>query len=142
MFERDGIVRLAHTDAAGVIFFPRLLEMAQESWEDFLIACGRPLAQGLKGPAPLLPIVHCEADYRRPMRLGDEFRAQLLLEREGERSLSLRHRFLSPDGALLAEAVTVHVALERESGRAVPLPQSLRDLLARLRDAETTNGHE
>jgi acyl-CoA thioesterase FadM len=140
VFEREGLVRLSHTDAAGVIFFPRLLEMAQESWEDFLAANGLALAHGLEGPRPLLPIVHCEADYRRPMRLGDRFRAQLSLARAGRSSLGLRHRFLAPDGTLLAEALTIHVAMERRSGQPVPLSDDLRGLLERLRTDETADG--
>jgi 1,4-dihydroxy-2-naphthoyl-CoA hydrolase len=139
MWEREGVVRLSHTDAAGVMFFPRLLELAHEGWEDFLAEGGLPLARGLAGPVHL-PIVHCEADYRRPMRLGDRFVARLLLEREGERSCAIRHRFLSPAGELLAEALTVHAALDRATGASVSLSAGFRELLSRLRDSAAAPG--
>lgn len=137
MFMRNGIVRLSHTDAAGVIFFPRLLEMAHEGWEIFLDEAGFPLARGVAGPGPLFPIVHCEADFLRPMRLGDPFRHSLVLARLGSSSCSLAHSFRSPEGEELARALSVHTALDRLSGRSVPLPDELRRLLERLEASES-----
>lgn len=133
MVERCFQVRLSHTDAAGVIFFPRLLEMAHESWEDYLASAGMPLGKTLALDGPMWPIVRCEADYRRPMRLGDTIRAQLWLEREGRGSITLGHRFLSPAGDLLAEARTVHAAMDRHTGAAVPLTEGMRGLLEGLK---------
>ncbi len=133
MVERSFQVRLSHTDAAGVIFFPRLLEMAHESWEDFLAEAGMPLGKAMAQDGPMWPIVHCEADYRHPMRLGDPVRAQLWLEREGRSSITLGHRFLSPSGELLAEARTVHAAMDRQRGESVPLTEGMLRLLAVLR---------
>jgi len=133
MVERIRRVRLGHTDAAGVIFFPRLLEMAHESWEDHLEAAGMPLGKALALDGPLWPIVHCEADFRRPMRVSDELRVQLWLEREGASSCTLAHRFLSPAGEVLAEARTVHAAMDRRTGASVPLTEGMRRLLDPLR---------
>ena len=132
MYCRMGTVRLSHTDAAGVIFFPRLLEMAHEGWEDYLDEAGFPLSQGIAGPGPLFPIVHCEADYLRPMRLGDTFRHELSVERVGTSSCTLRHSFRSPAGQELARALTVHAAMDRATGASQPLPERVRELLDKL----------
>ena len=73
-------VRLSHTDAAGVIFYPRLLEMAHEAYEVFLDALGQPLAGALASGEPVAPIVRCEADYRKPMVLGAEVEIEITVE--------------------------------------------------------------
>lgn len=125
-------VRLHHTDCAGVIFFPRLLEMAHEAYEALLDSIGVSLAEGIAGDGPLLPIARCEADYLRPMRLGMVVDVEVSLEREGRSSFTLAHRFLGADGAELARARTVHVAMDRASGASTPLTEDMRRGLAAL----------
>ena len=43
-FEAELVVRLQHTDAAGVIFYPRLLEMEEELFERWLESGGLQVA--------------------------------------------------------------------------------------------------
>ena len=64
-------VRLGHTDAAGVMFFPAAFEMEQEFFERWLEAGGMSVRGMLEGALAPTPVVHCEADYRRPVRVGD-----------------------------------------------------------------------
>ncbi len=132
MYQVELQLRMAHTDCAGVIFFPRLLELAHECWESFLADYGINLWQKISSDEPMLPIVHCEADYRRPMRLGDSFSIQLRVTQIRERSFELAYRFLSPAGEELARASMVHAALDKKTGQAVMLWPELIHMLKGL----------
>jgi 1,4-dihydroxy-2-naphthoyl-CoA hydrolase len=127
------VLRLQHTDCAGRIFFPRLLELAHEAYEALLDELGLPLAAGLDGAGPLLPIVRCEAEFLRPLFLGQAMEIAIEAGREGRCSFTLDYRFQDPAGELLARARSVHVAVDRASGEACPLSDSMRHGLARLR---------
>lgn len=127
-------IRLRHTDAAGVIFYPRLLEMTHEAYEVLLDALGQPLAGALDSSDPIAPIVRCEADYRRPMVLGDEVEIAISVEREGNSSYTLGYEFRDPDGEILAQAKVTHAAIDRQDGTSVPLTEDMRLGLAALRN--------
>lgn len=129
-------VRMRDTDAAGVIFFPRLLEMAHDAYERLLDHLGVSLADDLAGDGPIAPIGRCEADYRRPMRLGDRIAVEVSVKREGTSSFALRYVFRNEAGEEVARALTVHVAMDRTTGRAVPLTDAMKRGLAALREME------
>ena len=86
------IIGLRHTDAAGLLFAPRLLEMAQEAFEALQADVSVSVAGRLKGGGPILPTVHCEADFLKPMGLGDEILVEVWLAKSGERSFSQSSR--------------------------------------------------
>jgi len=119
-------VGLSDTDAAGRIYFARLLERAHEAYEAFLRSVHLPIETWI-ADGPQLPIVHAEADFLASMTLGQELRVSLMVYKLGRTSFTLDYRFLGTDGDLLATARTVHVALS--NGEPVPLPERLREVL-------------
>ena len=131
-FQYSSQVRLRDTDCAGLVFFPRLLEMAQDAYEAFCDQAGLSIAARLKGDGPILPIVHCEADFLQPLRLGDRFAVEVLLARLGETSFALAYRFVSDDGAEVARVRTVHVAMSRVTSRSELMPADIRAKLSSL----------
>ncbi len=128
LFEYHFTLRLRDTDAAGVIYFARLLERAHEAYEAYLESLGLPLQSWL-AQGPQLPLVHAEADFLAPMGLGRKVRVQLSLAALGRSSFTLGYVFSAENGEPLARARTVHVALN--NAEAVELPESLRSELER-----------
>ena len=125
---RQLTIRLHHTDAAQLIFFPRLFELVQEVLEDVMIERGASIGQRLEGDGPIMPIAHCEADYKRPLRLGDRVTVEMSCERLGEKSISFGYRFVNAAGDEAAVARTVHVCMDRRTGRSLPLTEEMRQL--------------
>lgn len=121
-------IRLNHTDAAGLIFFPRLFDLVQEVLEVAMHERGARIDERLAGDGPIMPIAHCEADFLRPLRLGDEVTVEMHCERVGVKSLAFAYRFLDATGQEAARARTVHVAMDRRTGVAVPLTAEMRGL--------------
>ena len=123
-------VRLHHTDAAGVIFCSRLLELAHEAYEALLeqigLSVGRILAEG----AIRLPVVAVEAEFVKPIRVGERLQVELSLSRRGDHSWQVAYRFRDPAGRVKARAVTRHVALDGARGTPAALPEALARLAA------------
>jgi len=120
-------VRLHHTDAAGVLFYGRLFELVQEAFEEALRAGGLPLADLLRDGGFGLPVVHAEADFAAPVRVGDSLDVRLSFE-AGDRSLRVNAEIADGAGRTVGAAHVVHAAVDRITGAAVPLPDAVRAL--------------
>lgn len=119
-------VRLHHTDAAGVIFCSRLLELAHEAYEAWLEQVGLRLDRLLEQGRLRLPVVALEAEFAQPIRVGDRLQVELTVTRRGEHSYQVAYRFRDPAGKVKARAATRHVALDGVRGKPAALPAALR----------------
>lgn len=121
-------VRLGHTDAAGVMFFPAAFEVEQEFFERWLEAGGMSLRAMLDGTLAPTPVVHCEADYRRPVRVGDRLVVRLAGIGIGRTSFELAWEMVIEHAVAVAVKVR-RASIDPASGRALDLPQPLRTWL-------------
>jgi len=122
-------VRFGDTDAAGVMHFAQLLRWCHEAYEESLERFGLPAGSifpGL-GPAPevALPIVHCEADYLRPLVCGDPLAIALEPRRLDHGCFELGYQFRR-DGDPVAQALTRHLAIRSSSRQRCPLPEPIQ----------------
>jgi YbgC/YbaW family acyl-CoA thioester hydrolase len=125
MFEQAMEVRLADTDAAGLVFFANHFKIAHHVYETFMASVGFGLHHILDDGRFLLPIVHAEADYKTPLRLGDRFRISLRSTVQ-DHSFILTYHFRDLSGNILAEIMTVHVLVDKKTGEKLPLSEELR----------------
>jgi len=133
-------VRFGDTDAAGVMHFHQLLRWCHEAYEESLETFGIAPASvfpvpaadrptGLEPPAAALPIVHCSADFRRPLVCGDPLEIELEPVRLDPSSFEVRYRFWrlrageEPQEAALG--LTRHLAIEPASRRRCALPEAI-----------------
>ena len=121
-------LRLSQTDAAGLVFYGRLFDLTQECLEVGLEKVGMPLAAIFRDGEYLLPVVHAEADYQSPLRLGDAIECRCNLEPH-DHSVHLRV-VLTVGGRLSARCHVVHAVLDPRSGRSAGVPDDLRDALS------------
>ncbi len=121
-------VRFGDTDAAGVMHFHRLLGWCHEAYEESLERFGVAAKEVFPTPgsnlAVALPIVHCRADFLRPLACGDGLSLNLKPQRLDPSSFSVHYGF-SCEGAAVAEALTRHLAIEASSRRRCTLPAAL-----------------
>ena len=122
-------VRFGDTDAAGVMHFQQLLRWCHEAYEESLerfgIAAAALFPTPGVTPAVALPIVHCSADYRRPLVCGDPLAIRLEPQRLDPGGFELRYRF-SSNGEEVAQALTRHLAIDSLSRRRCPLPEAIQ----------------
>ncbi len=127
-YTRDITVRLKDTDAAGVIYFASQLVLAHETFEAYLDARGLSLGCMFAEADYAMPVVHCEADYRRAVGLGDLVSVEMEVGEVGESSFTLDYT-LRRDGDEVGRCRIVHASVDRETRRSVPLPAEVRDQL-------------
>lgn len=123
---------LYDTDAAGVMFFGHLFRHLHDAYEAFLSHAGQPLSRILAEGLYHLPIVHTQADYRRPMQHGQRLRIELWVENLEEAGFSIDYRILDERGAELASARSVHACIDAAKRRRTALPKTLRAVLQDL----------
>lgn len=122
-------VRFTHTDPAGYVFFPRFFEMFQAAVEEWFNRCLQMnyadliLAHGIG-----FPTARTECDFLRPCRLGEVLELDLVLEKIGRTSFTLRFDGHIGDQARL-RARSVLVAIELQQGRPQPLAPVLKSRL-------------
>jgi 1,4-dihydroxy-2-naphthoyl-CoA hydrolase len=118
-------VRFGDTDGAGVMHFHQLLRWCHEAYEESLERFGIPGSGIFPGagpvPAVALPIVHCEADYRRPLHCGQRIDLELrpLQLDPGCFEVTYVIRSASREAA---RARTRHRAILTQNRRRCPLP--------------------
>ena len=128
-------VRFGETDAAGVMHFHQLLRWCHEAYEESLERFGIPPAQifpgsSLQTGAPVLPIVHCSADFLRPLRVGDPLTITLRPVLVDPGCFEVHYAF-SKTGEAVARGRTRHRAITADERK----PCSLPDPIARWLEA-------
>ncbi len=117
-------VRFAHVDAAGIAYFSRIFEFCHAAYEDLLGTCGYPLPEFFNSLGWGMPLVHAEADFKRPLRLGDAITVGVQLLSVSTSAFTLNFTLCDKDGKLLASAQHVHVAIDLRTREKKPLPEA------------------
>lgn len=128
MFIYNTMIHLKDTDATGVLYFAQQFSMALKTWESFLAHSGLSLGEILETTDFLMPIVHAEADYRAPLRVGDRIEIDIATEKIGTTSFTTKYRLMK-DGLIVGTVKLVHVTVSKTSKEPIALPKSLLDLL-------------
>ncbi|NJN75891.1 MAG: acyl-CoA thioesterase [Synechococcaceae cyanobacterium RL_1_2] len=85
-------IYLQDTDAAGIVFFSRVLTLCHEAYEACLKRSGVDLSQ-LVAQGIILPIVATECQFKRPMIWGETMTFNLLPELLGENKFVVNYLF-------------------------------------------------
>ena len=112
-------VHFQDIDAAGIVYYPRILSYFHDAYVAFLAAHGCSLAEALKTRSFLAPIKHAEADFMAPMRFGDQVDVALVRARLEGSVLTVGFR-ASVDGRPTAVGHSVHVFVDAGFQRAAP----------------------
>lgn len=122
-------ISFKHCDPAGMVFYPRYVEMfndAIEHWFQHALGCGFAELHGARGLA--IPVVDLKCSFQTPSRLGDTLVMALGVLRVGRSSftvaLELRPRQQRAEPRVKAELTAVFVDMVTLSP--VPIPGDLR----------------
>jgi len=133
-------VRFHHCDPAGIVFYPQFFYLLHEVQEDFLAHIGFPEHQLIAGGTGV-PIVDLKAEFLGMCRNGDALTMTLELSRIGNASLGMQYEILGEDGAVKLRAHGVVVFSEVPNGKAVRIPDAIREaLLPYLQTSPTSPG--
>jgi 4-hydroxybenzoyl-CoA thioesterase len=125
-FERPLLIRFAHCDPAGIVFFPQYLVMINNLVEDWVgDALGVPYAQLLGTRRTGMPTASLQCDFSAISRMGDTVMLGLSLQRLGNKSITLQLGCRCGDEQRFRmQQVLVFTSLDTH--RAVDIPADLR----------------
>jgi 4-hydroxybenzoyl-CoA thioesterase len=126
-YRSEVLVRFGDCDPAGIVFYPRYLEIFNNIVEDWS-------REGLQLSFPDLitrhgwglPTVHLEVDFPAPSRFGELLTATLTVRSVGASSVHLDIILRGPDGGLRVRGSVVLVLIDRKPHKAIPIPDDLR----------------
>ncbi len=125
-------VRLADTDAAGVVFFARTFILCHEAYEEALAKAGLDLKHFLGTADLIIPIARSEAEYLRPLYCGDRLKITVAPTQLTPASFALQFEVtrLGPPDKLAARVRTEHVATSLSKRERQPFPPGLAAWIA------------
>ena len=140
-------VHFGDTDAAGVMHFHQVLRWCHESWEESLqrygieAGCIFPGCRGHDpGPEVAMPVVHCEADFRRPVHGGDQLIVWLKPTRLDPSCFEVRSRF-ELDGVEVATGLIRHLAIDAKTRKRRPLHEEVERWIEASNIGKVLNSH-
>lgn len=146
-FRRQAHISLSQVDAAGVIFFPKIYEIAQHTLEAFILSFeeseskGKGKSKGKKKQGGLAGLVQAEklvplvvqsrAEYFKPIAHSDNLDVHLCCDHIGRSSFVLSYQFfLSHDlESVAATAKVVHTAVDFKTRRPKNLSENWKKKL-------------
>src|SRR6202047_342490 len=136
-FRAEVLVRFGDCDPAGIVFYPRYLEIFNNNVEDWC-------REGLQLSFPDLiaqrgwglPTVHLDVDFTAPSRFGELLSAALAVHSVGTSSVNLEITLSGPDGGLRVRGTVVLVLIDRDPHKAIPIPDDLRARMLTFRSGD------
>ena len=127
-------VYISDTDAAGVVYFAKGLEICHEAYEESLADAGISLKQMIRLGKTALPIVHAEIDFIRPLFCGDQIQISLVTSLVKDSEFAIAYQICAVDNLeqILVKAQTRHVCINPQLRQRINLPTALLQWLNRF----------
>ena len=120
------LVRFAHIDAAGIVFYPRYFEMLNAAVEDYFAqAVGVDFAEMHLNRGLGVPTVAIQSTFSRPSKLGDLLDFRLSVPRVGRSSMELAVTVVCGEETRFEVSATL-VCMDLAAGRSVAWPDDMR----------------
>ncbi|NJK55170.1 MAG: acyl-CoA thioesterase [Pleurocapsa sp. SU_5_0] len=117
-------IYLSDTDAAGVVYFAKGLEICHQAYEESLIWGGISLKQMIQEGKIALPIVHAEIDFLRPLFCGDRIQISLVASLINDSEFAIAYQISPVDHLeqILVKAQTRHICINPQIRQRIDLP--------------------
>ncbi|MBW4533511.1 MAG: acyl-CoA thioesterase [Pleurocapsa minor HA4230-MV1] len=124
-------IYLSDTDAAGVVYFAKGLEICHQAYEESLTQAGISLKQMIEEGKTALPIVHAEIDFLRPLFCGDQIQIGLVASLIDQREFAIAYQISPVDNLeqILVKAQTRHVCINPQIRQKRDLPAIMLEWL-------------
>ena len=130
-FQTEVLVRFADCDPAGIVFYPRILEMFNNLVEDwFRVGLSFSFDDIVVKRGWGLPTVHLEVDFLAPIFLDEVLTAKLFVRSVGTSSIHADIVLSGPTGFDRVRGKVVLVLIVKSSKEAMALPDALRNKIS------------
>jgi 4-hydroxybenzoyl-CoA thioesterase len=132
-FTTSILVRFGDLDAAGIAYYPNLVNFLHEAFEDFFVGhVGRSYPEAFKEGLGC-PTVKVEMTFVSPVHYGDQVQIRVTVEHIGRTSLRMRYEG-SVDGRSVFAARNTMVIVDLKDFQPTPIPDWLRERLEAARE--------
>ena len=132
MYKYETTIKLHETDAAGLLFFSHQFKLMDDAYESLLEKSGFGFAELIRNKDFFLPIIHAEADYKKPLFVGDRIIIEVEVENIGTTSFTFSYKLTVKNHDLVGLGKTVRVTIDKKTRQKIPLPSPLRDAITKL----------
>lgn len=134
-FIKQEKIRFQHIDYAGIVFYPRFLEMLNGLVEDwFEEALDRPFSKMHQTNG--IPTVDLKVQFKKAARLGETLTKKLWVKELKSSSLICGFRFEDENGATCLEGevtlVNVKISEDRESIKAEAFTEEMKEKISKF----------
>ena len=132
-FEIPITARFHEVDRAGIVFFGRVFEYAHICYEELINAAFGSFGDLFEELGFGTPLVHSEADFRRPIRQADNLVVRASVEKLSSRSITFRYDLLG-DGVddLRCVVRLKHAFVSMADFRSIDCPEAFTAGLDRI----------
>ncbi len=113
-------------DPAGIVFYAAFFRMFNDLFESWIVdRLGIDFAGEFFREDRMFPLVHCDVDFARPRRMGDNLDLALVLTALGRSSI--RYTVVGSDsGEEILRGRFVNCVASKKTGRSIPIPGYMR----------------
>ncbi len=121
-------VRFGDCDPAGLVYYPVIFHYCHVAMEEFFAArCGITYDRLMREERLGFPTVNVQAEFFAPLVYGDEAEVEVSVSRVGRSSVMFVYEVKrAGDRTLCARSTQVHAAMNLDTRRAVPIPETHR----------------
>ncbi len=125
-------VRFGDTDPAGLVYYPNIFHYFHIALEEFFGArCGIGYERLMADERIGFPTVKTETEFFAPLVYGDEVDVEIYVSRTGNSSATFEYAARrASDHTLCARSTQVHVAMNLDTRRPVPIRETYRRAFA------------
>lgn len=123
MFTVNRRINFFDCDPAGIIFFSRVFEFCHSAYEK-LIESFELDEDYWDNAIYVVPIIHTECDYYKPLKYGDEISIEVIVSQLKTSSFELTYK-LKVNDEVCASVKTVHVFVSREDWNKMEIPTNI-----------------
>ena len=128
-FEFKLTARFFDIDRAGIVFFGKVYEYAHATLEEALaLMFGHPESM-FSTLGFGMPLVHSEADYTHPIRMGDKLVVRMSVARVGSRSITFDYDIIGEDTRPRCRVRLVHAFVDLRTFQGIAVPQGFIEAL-------------
>jgi len=138
MYTYQTKIKLHETDAAGLLFFSHQFKIIHDAYEALLETIGFGFPELIRNRDYFLPIVHAESDYKKPLFVGDLVEIQVRTVKVGKTSFTFAYTLLNTKKEVVGTAETVHVTINSETNKKIPIPPDMRAKIEELYAQDNT----
>lgn len=124
-------VRFGDADPAGLVYYPVIFHYCHVAMEEFFAErCRISYHLLMRDERIGFPTVNVQTEFFVPLVYGDEVEVAVSVSRLGRSSVTFEYSIRrATDNTLCARSTQIHVAMNLDTRRAVPIPDKYRRIL-------------